>query len=134
MKYLFPYRWMLVGDCCFFLYTYNSFFWWGVPACLRPCLNTYVYGMYFKPFFLLVGWSIPCCLFDMLTGVLFSVRGRFFKGSIYCSISTTLWNVDTASSILLPSLWNLTVLLLLSSSTLFLSLVFSFSITAHSTC
>ena len=81
-------------------------------------------------FCLLVDWSNPFLFFDLLEGFKFSSRGRFYWGPpLCCSASTTLWNVEMTSSILLSNLWNLKVLLILSFRTLFLSLVMSFIIT-----
>ena len=59
-------------------------------------------------------------------------KGRFFFGFPFsCSASTALRNVDTASYMILFSLFNFIVLLLFSSSTLLLSWVISLSITVY---
>ena len=83
-------------------------------------------------FYLLMALSIPCSWFDLLAGFSFFPRDCFCWGSQFCcSASTTIWNLDTASSMLLSSLWNLTIVLLSSHRTFLLSWVMSFSITIH---
>ena len=87
-----------------------------------------------NPFCILVDCSISCSYFDLLAGFSFYARGRFSLGPpFFCSSSTILWNVCTASSILLSSLCKFIVLFLSSSRTLFLSWVMSLSITVHYT-
>ena len=62
------------------------------------------------PFLLLLAFSTTSYLFGILEGFPFSDRGRFCWGSSSrCTASTTLWNVDTDSSILLSSIWIMTV-------------------------
>ena len=78
--------------------------------------------------------SISCSWFDLLAGFSFSSRGCVYWGPPFrCSASTTLLNVDTASSMLISRLWNLTVQFLSSPRTLLLSWVMSVSIIVHST-
>ena len=78
--------------------------------------------------------SIPYLWFDLLVGFSFYAWIRFGWGPpFFCSASTTLWNVDTDSSMLLSSLWDLTVLLLSSTRILLLSWVMSLSINVIST-
>ena len=82
---------------------------------------------------LLMDLSIPCSWFYLLERFSVSPRCCFCWGAPFCcSASTSLWNVEMASSMLLFSLWNLTVSLLLSPRTLSLSWVMSLSITVCS--
>ena len=85
------------------------------------------------PFCILVYWYIPCYLFDILAGFSFSDRRIFFWGQpLRCSALTKIWNVYTDSSMILSSLWNLTVFIS-SSRTLLLSWATSLIITVHYT-
>ena len=76
------------------------------------CLST--------PFCLLLAWSIPCPLFEILVGFSFDIRERFCWGLTFrLSALATHCNLYKDYSMLLSSLWNLTVLLLLYYRTFF---------------
>ena len=60
---------------------------------------------------ILVYYSSPCSIFDTLvSSSSYTRRGGFFWGPLFLwSSFTTLWNVSTASSILLYNIWNLKI-------------------------
>ena len=125
----FPCRWMVLGA-----FRLSSLIVWipllGGFTRLTPSFLLHIcilYGLKFLYF----SWLInpPPITFLMRYNHSSLSKGRFFQGTPdHWSALTTLWNKATASSIIFSSLLHLTVSLLLSSSTLFLSLVVSFSI------
>ena len=135
MKVPFPYMWMVVEACKISSLCVSLPFLWGFP--LMSLTRHQRLQLWSGLQLLSVSWRIypsPVTGFDCWRVFRFLPGVVFFWGLLFrCSASTTLRNVDMASSMLLSSLWNLTVLLLLSPRNLLFSWVMPLSITVRST-